>query len=423
MARVKFYLDTRGLSVDGKAHVKISLSHNKTSALIPTSVLIKPEYWDPGDKNTEPHVKKTCPGYKAKNTLLESKLSAFSDCILLMEQNRELGKYRTATELKKAVLQEIEGESSMSFTEYYRQHIEKLQNAGTKRNRTETFAKLNKFTDGKPVQFSDINARWLQDFDRFMSDLKVNARSVHMRNIRAVLNDAIDDEVVGEMNPFRRFKIKQEATRKRSLTIDQLRQLRDHDCEPEQRQYRDIFMLIFYLRGINIGDLCNLKEITPEGYVEYRRAKTGRLFKVKVEPEAREIIKRYRGKKYLLNILDRYKDYKNYLHRLNKNLKEIGSTKIVKDKVGKLRKKEKTGLFPDLSTYWARHTFASLAVNIGIPIETVSAALGHEVGSRVTAIYVAFDQKKIDEANRKVLNALKDEPQESESIPVLIEKK
>ena len=165
-----------------------------------------------------------------------------------------------------------------------------------------------------------------------------------------------------------------------------------------------MFMLIFYLAGINTVDLFDLKKIT-NGYIEYRRAKTGRLYEIKVEPEAMEIIERYKGKTYLLDILDRYKDYRNYLHRLNKNLKEIGTVEIVPDKVGKMRKKAKTGLFPELSTYWARHTFATIAAGLDIPKETIAATLGHG-GNDVTDIYIKFDQKKIDKCIRQVIDAV-----------------
>lgn len=108
-----------------------------------------------------------------------------------------------------------------------------------------------------------------------MSDngLSINSQSIELRNIRAVFNQAINEDVA-ELNayPFRKFKIKTEATRKRSLTIEQLRRLRDFECEESQRQYRDMFMLIFYLAGINTVDLFNLKKIT-NGYIEYRRPK------------------------------------------------------------------------------------------------------------------------------------------------------
>ena len=188
--------------------------------------------------------------------------------------------------------------------------------------------------------------------------------------------------------------------------MEQLRQFKDYPCEQTQVQYKDIFMLIFYLCGINMVDLCRLKKITSDGYIEYKRAKTGKPYRIKVEPEALEIINRYKGKNYLLNILDRYKDYRNYLHRLNINISEIGETKIVKRSHGKLGKKQKEGLFPELSTYWARHTWATIAASLDIPKETIAAALGHEIGNRITSIYIDFDQKKIDDANRKVIDYL-----------------
>ena len=156
-------------------------------------------------------------------------------------------------------------------------------------------------------------------------------------------------------------------------------------------------MLIFYLRGINLIDLAHLKEIV-NGRVEYRRAKTGRLYSVKIEPEAMEIINRYRGKNYVVNILDRYKDHRNYIHRINKNLKEFGTTTV-----GRRGKKEKKGAFPELSTYWARHTWATIAAALDIPKETIAASLGHGE-TTVTDIYIDFDQKKVDEANRKVID-------------------
>lgn len=169
-----------------------------------------------------------------------------------------------------------------------------------------------------------------------------------------------------------------------------------------------MFMLLFYLCGINAVDLFRLTEI-HNSRIEYRRAKTGRLYSIKVEPEAMEIIEKYRGKTYLLDVLDKYADYKNFLHRLDRNLKLIGSVKMVSSgKASGPMKKEYTGLFPKLSTYWARHTWATVAAELDIPKETIAAALGHEIGSSVTSIYIDFNQKKIDAANRKILDFLKE---------------
>lgn len=116
--------------------------------------------------------------------------------------------------------------------------------------------------------------------------------------------------------------------------------------------------------------------------------------------EAEAIINKYRGKNFLLNINERYSNYKNYLHRMNRNLKEFGYTRV-----GKRGKKDKEGAFPFLSTYYTRHTWATLAAYLEIPKETIAAALGH--GKKdVTDIYISFDQNKIDEANRRVIDYL-----------------
>ncbi|MBE6181270.1 MAG: hypothetical protein E7148_01045 [Rikenellaceae bacterium] len=178
--------------------------------------------------------------------------------------------------------------------------------------------------------------------------------------------------------------------------VDDLRKLRDYPCEPYQEKYRDLFMLTFYLLGINPIDLFSLKEII-NGRIEYRRSKTGRLFSIKVEPEAMAIIDKYRGEDFLLDVLDIYGDYKDFAHRMNSNLQKIGPC----DRKGLGGRKYIDPLFPKISIYWARHTWATLAAEIDIPDDTI--ALGHSSGNRVTNIY----QKKVDVANRAVIDYLR----------------
>lgn len=99
----------------------------------------------------------------------------------------------------------------------------------------------------------------LENFEAWMAKtMKVNAYAIHLRNIRTVFNYAIDEEYT-TLYPFRRFSIKKEETRKRSLTVEQIRLLRDYPCEEYQIRYRDIFMLMFYLIGVNAADLFNAK--------------------------------------------------------------------------------------------------------------------------------------------------------------------
>ena len=389
MASTSLYLDQRYKREDGTFPVKIKASFRGNKGfLIPTSMRISPDQWDGNEVVRHPNREKL-------NIYLRDRQNKVSNAIYDLEMAGRIGEMSMSS-IKNYVEGVLGGGGDRySFIDHFEKVIESKVKPTTREIYRQTLLKIRLY-DGQNLDFTEITYSWLKGFERFMSGsgISINSINLHMRNVRAVLNDAInEDKAPLSCYPFRKFKIEKEQTRHRALSITQLCQLCNFNCEDSQKQYRDIFMLIFYLGGINIVDLCNLKEIN-RGYIEYRRAKTGRLYKIKVEPEALAIIERYRGQKYLLDILDRYQDHKNYLHRLNKNLSEIGTVEILPGRGGK---KAKTGLFPGLSTYWARHTWATIAASLNIPKETIAATLGHG-GKTVTDIYISFDQRKIDGA-------------------------
>ena len=287
-----------------------------------------------------------------------------------------------------------------TFVKHYEQFMESKTNRGTRGVYKHTLDRIRAFdknVDNK--MFEDIDLKWLTDFEAFCAKTACkNARNIHLRNIRAVFNNAIDYEITTAY-PFRRFKIRPEATRKRSMAVEELRRLFDYPVEDYAEIYRDMFRLIFMLVGINSVDLHGLKSITRDGRIEYKRAKTGRLYSIKVEPEAMEIINKYRGKNGLLCIADRWSDSRNFRHQCNKALQKIGRV----ERKGRGGKKTITAEFEGVTTYWARHTWATIAASLDIPKDTIAAALGHG-GDTVTDIYIDFDQKKVDAANRRVLD-------------------
>lgn len=287
-----------------------------------------------------------------------------------------------------------------TFVKHYEQFMESKTNRGTYSVYKHTLDRIRAFdknVDNK--MFEDIDLKWLTDFEAFCAKTACkNARNIHLRNIRAVFNNAIDYGITTAY-PFRRFKIRPEATRKRSMAVEELRRLFDYPVEDYAEIYRDMFRLIFMLVGINSVDLHGLKSITRDGRIEYKRAKTGRLYSIKVEPEAREIINKYRGKNGLLCIADRWIDSRNFRHQCNKALQKIGQV----ERKGRGGKKTITAEFEGVTTYWARHTWATIAASLDIPKDTIAAALGHG-GDTVTDIYIDFDQKKVDAANRRVLD-------------------
>lgn len=353
MASAKLYLDTRSRKKDGTFPLKITITH-KGVFQINLGIDLKEDEWEDGKVIGNKRAKVFNLSIQSRFVYVQNQLLQLGNAKLKGLSNKEL----------KALLDgHNEDESDYLFRDHLEKIISEKKNPRTREVYQYTYDKVKAFSDIDTLKFDDINYAWLKNFDTFISDTSgTNARAIHLRNIRSVFNDAIDEDLVSQnVYPFRRFKIKTEKTIKRSLTVDELRLLKDFECEEYLIKYRDLFMLIFYLIGINIIDLLNLKEIRNEK-IEYRRAKTGRLYDIRVQPEALEIINKYKGKNYLLDILDVYTNYKDFTHRFNMNLKRIGSVEI-----GKKGKKEINPLFPDLTSYYARHTWATIAASLDIP--------------------------------------------------------
>ena len=253
----------------------------------------------------------------------------------------------------------------------------------------------------------------LVDFDTWMQAKgnSVNTRSIHLRNLRALFNEAIrEDYVAQEFYPFRKFRIKSEQTEKRSLTIKELLSLMNFKCEDYQQKYIDIFLISFYCAGINMVDLLDLPHPNEEQRITYRRSKTGVLCSLKIPNEAMKLIRKYRGEKKLLNFGETHEDKRSFVRTINKNLQKIGKTDIinVRNRYGRV-KKEKIfkPLFPHLTTYWARHTWATIAADIDIPDAVIDAALGHKPQYQIADIYIRRNEKKVDQAIKKVIDYVK----------------
>lgn len=401
----KFYLDRRSPKRDGTYPLKLRISKGRENAMISMGVFLKDEQWD------ETACKITgVPNRNALNTYVANRKTEVDSIILSLAEKGKL-RIMSARQIKdyveRTINPELKSEDNGSFAKCFIKFMESKEKARTREIYEITLSKIDKFTKGgfDRLDFEDITKEWLMKFDNYMAltSPSKNARNINLRNIRAVFNEAIDNEET-MFYPFRKFKIKAQETAKRSMPVEQLRELFTCEVEPYQEQYRDMFKLIFYLIGINTADLFMLKPSDMlNGRITYQRAKTGRLYDIKLEPEAMEIIEKYKGERYLLNVMDRYGNYRDYAKRLNNNLKRIGKVSF-----GKHGKKIVTPLFPQISTYWARHTWATIAAELDIPKETIAAALGHG-GNSVTDIYIKFDRKKIDEANRRVIDYVNEE--------------
>jgi site-specific recombinase, phage integrase family len=275
--------------------------------------------------------------------------------LVILDDNQKL-RGMSDKALKDYIIKSIKNESTCkTFVSY----IDEFVATKSKENTIVLYkATKNKILTYDPTcTFETMTKKWLESFNKWLKDtgIKTNSISIHLRNIRAIFNHAIDNEET-ELYPFRKFTIEREETRKRSLKPDQLITLRDFNGEEYQKEYQDIFMLMFYLIGINAIDLFNLKQIV-DGRIEYKREKTGKLYSIKVEPEAMEIINRYKGNKFLLNTLETNDyNYRKYMAAMNRGLQKLGNF----ERKGLGGKKIRDILFPDITSYWAKHNQFSI---------------------------------------------------------------
>ena len=407
MASVKCYLDKRSKKQDGTFPLKLTVTHKKPFH-IPLDISIPEQNW------VDNKIEGDIPNKAFLNNYIKLKYTGVENLLLRLKLDGRLNKI-TPDKLKKMILsgddmgEDSKQNNSLLFNEHALAFIESREAEGTKINYQYTLDTIAKHFDLQTLTFQEMDYDWLEDFDnKLRPTCKVNSRSIHMRNIRAIFKHAHKKKILSkDFYPFDDFTIKNEETEHRNLSLEDMRTIRDYDVESHQERYRDLFMLLFYLIGINVVDVLHAERI-KNGRLEYRRAKTGKIYSIKVQPEAMRIINKYPGEKYLLNFLDTYTDYKDFRKRFNKNLQEIGPSEWIdkKIKTGRIvKKKVKYPIFPYLSSYYARHTWATFAAELDIPDKTIKMALGHG-SSSVTDRYINFNMKKVDEANRKVIDYL-----------------
>ena len=340
-----------------------------------------PECW------AEDEFNRNEPNYRAKNVKLREMLNRVERALMDVEVE---GVQVSIPTLKRMVDNAIKSKiSEVTFNDVIDEYITTLRSEGTKTNYRMIKAIVAKYA-GDGVRVGDIDKEWMRGLELYYrrKGRKINTIWAYASRVRAVVNYALDKEYL-QVDHLRGYKLKKEATRKRALSVDELREIIRCDVTPRQEIWRDVFVLMFYLVGINSVDLLTLPPLKGDR-INYRRAKTGKMYDIKIEPEAMAIINKYRGKVNMLSVLDRIK---------------AGSFGIVITRYLRMLKRKETGevICPDMSPYWARHTWATIAAELDIPMETISAALGHSTGG-VTSVYIKFNHKKVDEANRRVID-------------------
>ena len=262
---------------------------------------------------------------------------------------------------------------------------------------------------------------WLKAYEEWLTahEYSPNTVSTYMRALQAVYRRRVPPGTEG-YNPllFKDVYTKVEARTKRALTVAQMKKLEETDIAsltPEQQPVLAYFLLMFMLRGMPFIDLAHLrKSDLRDGRIIYRRHKTGRLMVVDVPPEAMRLIQKYRdrsGSGYLFPLLEE-RQQKNGCPT-DGNLPDAEAQHRCYQKVlrryNRLLERLMKQLLPGVpvSSYTARHTWATIAYHSGTPVGLISQSLGHS-SIQVTMTYLKpFDAEVIDKVNRQVIALVK----------------
>ena len=386
------YCDATKMKLDGSYPVLIVVRNNRGRFFVNTKLYTFNKFIGREFPKTEPNA-------RSKSNALNKYLLEIEEICL---QNTDLDNKTLKAKIENIVFSKNVSKKT-TLMKFLSDYASRQRKEGTRDIYMRTYKRVMKFN--KSATLESVNKEWLERYEAFFSGrLAVNTISLDLRNIRTVFNKAIDNELTTNY-PFRKFKIKSEKVPIRNLSAEQIRKIYYGEISDWQEEYRDMFILSFFMCGINAADLLSCKKLT-NGRLVYNRMKTGKAYSIPVIKEAQEIIKRYKGEKFLLKPLDSGISIRSYVHNWNEALKKLGTYEIVKDKLGKKRKREYNKILGndvDITTYSARYSFASIAAEIDIPRDVIALCLGHSWVD-VTSHYIAYDNKKIDDAVRKVVD-------------------
>lgn len=295
---------------------------------------------------------------------------------------------------------------NLSFSDFTEKEIKRLSKEKKFNTANGYKSALNnymRFLEKDNVYLKDINTDNLKRFEYWMRqrNLFANTISFYFRKLRAIHNKMSDIYKIKDSTPFKYVYTGKANTAKRAIGKSDIIKIKKLQTESPSKQFAiDMFMLSFFLRGISFVDMAHLKrENIKNGILSYKRKKTGQILHIRWEPCMEDIVCKYSNKdsQYLLPIINNtrkgkeFNKYRGKLYEINKNLKEVGHT---------------LKFSQPLTMYVARHSWASIAKQLGIPLSIISYGMGHD-SEKTTDIYLkTLDYNKIDMANAKIIHEI-----------------
>lgn len=324
------------------------------------------------------------------------------DVIIRLQDEKKMDTI-SLPELKKYITQKHTETLLIAFGKEVVEQLQEAKKFGNAKVYETLIRSVRTYLKNKDIPLKQVTYTWLKKYEAWYLSLgnSANGLSVNMRTLRALCNRAIKEKLLSkEYYPFEDYTIKNESTRKRAISGSDLERIKQFEPKTErQTRAKDYFMLSFYLMGASFVDIAFLQVKNMVGdRIEYKRRKTGRLHSIPISLPLQAILDKYLPGKskedFILNVIksddpkQQIVNVQDELRRFNRSLKEIADA---------------CGFEAELTSYVARHSYATIAKYKGVPTAIISEALGHK-SEEVTQIYLSsFDKEVLDKFHNIII--------------------
>ena len=291
-------------------------------------------------------------------------------------------------------------ETLSEFSDYLCCEIKKRNKFKTAESYKYSVKRFLDYVEKPNFRLSGMNAKIIEAFENQLQKDGVckNSTSYYMRVLRSIYNQAVKSKIIKQKNPFENVYTGVAKTRKRAISRKYMMKIGKLQVSHSDLELsRDIFLFSYFMRGMAFVDVAFLKKSQIQGdYILYKRRKTNQELQVKMESCIKKLIGKYAASTsdFIFPILsgdDAYRhfmQYKQALRNHNLHLKELSRQLQVPEK---------------LTSYVSRHSWATNAKNMNIPVSVISESMGHDT-EKTTMIYLAaMDRTMIDYYNKRVL--------------------
>lgn len=389
---------------EAKGTLYYQVIHKRRVKRISTDYHINRNEWDEqmgsiilprdGDRKAELQLMKTAIDWDLRQRMaILCKLESMSKDFTLNELCEEFSKQTTC-------------KTVFTFLQEQVSRQEQMLRLGTAKTYTNAYLRFKEFRKESDLTFGQLTPDMIEEYEAWLINrgLKQNTIRFYLRTLNSLLGKAVNEGWLDENKRlFSRVHLSYVKTSKRAISETDIHNIQQLQLASGSIMAfaRDIFMFSFYMRGMSFVDIAFLKKSDlKNGLLSYCRRKTNQHLTIAWEREQQEIVERYahltEQTPYILPIIQKadgteYKQYQQMLENINRALKRVG---------------EKIGLMMPLTTYVARHSWASIARNMNISLSVISEGMGHQ-SYKTTQVYLdSIETSRINEANRSIIQRI-----------------